>query len=357
MVSLYALFLGFVLWFLVNDNSFYLFGPIVLLGGIFYLSYFFKRRLNQFKYFFNKIKQRKTQKVGGFFIDFLVNAKMGTLKQVKYERFFNDNYKMGAIAAEFLLNKKIDENLMLNLSIDCSDLILLQEIESAITIKDYNKSIALLKTLVKKYRMNKWIYDRLFLSYESLGDLDSLKEIATKFGDKKEQFKVDLIRLKKMLELAHDVKEKRTILEKIYTLEPSNETSTIAYFKLLQSIGEYDLVLRLIKNSWRSISSIPIARIALDILLSPELMLKIKLTDFVESLPEVNTYGSSLLKIYYNYMKGEIILAESTAIEVMKYNELVSYIFQLELANLSKNTKLMNSALNGILSAPLPEGR
>jgi uncharacterized protein YfdQ (DUF2303 family) len=98
------------------------------------------------------------------------------------------------------------------------------------------------------------------------------------------------------------------------------------------------------------------ARVALDILRSPESIVKTKLTDFVESLPKSNTYGYILLKMHSSFNKGEIELAESFAIEVMKHNELASYVFQLELANLTKDTRLMTNALNGILSSPLPEG-
>ena len=47
--------------------------------------------------------------------------------------------------------------------------------------------------------------------------------------------------------------------------------------------------------------------------------------------------------------------AEAVAIDVAKHDTLISYILQLELAHLAKDTRLMSNALNGLLSTNISE--
>ena len=313
------------------------------------------RSLRSVNLFFIVPRKQRIKQVNAALIDMTVSNIIGKTRTLN-TWFWPKGSKVAYACILASNDIPLDRKMLSRLTgIDFSYLIIIQSINDSLLDHDYEEAAELLVKLWTKYGITKYIYERLRECYLKMQDFTKLDELHKSYPHDADIKEVQLGKLANLLENAHDIQEQRNILEKIYKLAPENEKYTMRYLKLLQSFGEYGHILKLIKNSWNKINSINVARIALEILKSGDPALNTNIKDFVFSLKAEDSYGYNLLKMHAYMHNNDLPSAEAVAIDVAKHDTLISYILQLELAHLAKDTRLMSNALNGLLSTNISE--
>ena len=351
MIGLYLPLLSGTLWAWVGSTEIELVPVSLVCGASITLLRIFDILMTSIQLGRNSRTQR-VRKHNQLIVDWIILRFFGITRSIR-TRSFTKQQHITVNLARFFLKLPLDRISLQQIEeLDSSDLILIEEVESSLGFHDYLKAIQSLNQLSENYGMNPWIYSRLRKCYLELDDLDGLEKINFQTGSDVKVLEVQIKRLLKELNNTSDLKAKRTVFENIYKIAPHHEV-TEQYFRLLHASGEYDLALRLIRTSWSDTNSIQIGRIVLEILSTNKS--KLKLSDFVNSLPIVNSYGYELLKMHVQLSLGEVSKAKTIALEVFQQNELIGSIFQLELSNMIKDTKLFSDALNSILNTKLSQ--